>query len=276
MRSRVLVVGLVVLTVALAGCTNVQKGAGVGASVGAVAGAGYGHYLAGVGGATGGAIGLGVGALGGMLAADNYYGEEQNEDIERAKEMGEQMAARVQEKEAQVAGLRAELDKEKAQQNALLKALEETRTELNTALTAKGTASDSVSVDNARNTLTVTFQSEVFFNSGKAKLSEKGKQALREAARAVRKQFPDSKIEIVGHTDNVPIKYSGHASNRHLSCLRAASVVDYLVKVEGFNPDRLLATGMGETRPIASNSTAAGRAKNRRVELIVRPARSSS
>jgi outer membrane protein OmpA-like peptidoglycan-associated protein len=74
----------------------------------------------------------------------------------------------------------------------------------------------------------------------------------------------DKKIEIGGHTDNV----GSDEANLTLSNNRAQSVVDYLIK-KGVAPDRLTAKGYGETQPIATNDTDAGRAKNRRTEFKV-------
>jgi chemotaxis protein MotB len=119
--------------------------------------------------------------------------------------------------------------------------------------------------------ITYTLVSEVLFGSGKASLTSGGKSALSKAAQSIRQQYPDAMIQVRGHTDNVPIKYSAFKSNWELSCVRAASVVRYLVESEGFLPSQLSAVGCGDTEPIASNDTADGRAKNRRAELVVFP-----
>ena len=69
----------------------------------------------------------------------------------------------------------------------------------------------------------------------------------------------------------MPIRYSSYRSNWDLSCARAVAVVRHLVESEGFTAEKLLVTGCGDTRPVASNATAEGRRKNRRAEIIVRP-----
>ena len=71
-------------------------------------------------------------------------------------------------------------------------------------------------------------------------------------------------IEIIGHTDDK----GDERDNMSLSKLRAASVRDYLIS-NGVDASKMITTGMGETRPIASNDTKEGRAKNRRVEILV-------
>ena len=82
--------------------------------------------------------------------------------------------------------------------------------------------------------------------------------------------MPDQPIGIEGHTDNQPIAKSGWKDNWELSLARARSVLTTLV-AHGVAPNRIAATGYGEYRPISSNDTAKGRAKNRRVEIVVWP-----
>jgi chemotaxis protein MotB len=76
-------------------------------------------------------------------------------------------------------------------------------------------------------------------------------------------------IRIEGHTDNVPINTPRFPSNWELSVARATSVVQYLISRHNFPPERLSATGYGEYRPKASNATAEGRQKNRRVDFVI-------
>jgi chemotaxis protein MotB len=270
MRKTLLIAAAMAGIVAAAGCSKVQKGAGAGAGLGATLGAGIGHYLTGSGGAAGALVGAGVGGIGGAVAAEHYYGDEESEDFEKAAARALELEGDVASKDGTITELQNALATEKAQQRALLKALEETRTELK-KLQATDRSDDGVHMDPATKTLTVTFQSEVFFDSGQATLSAKGKQALRSTAQAIRKRFSSASIEVRGHTDSQPIRYSKFRSNRHLSCSRAAEVVHYLVKSEGFEPNQLIATGMGSTQPVGPNTSASGRAKNRRVEIIVRP-----
>jgi len=79
---------------------------------------------------------------------------------------------------------------------------------------------------------------------------------------AFMKQYPQTKWEIEGHTDDV----GKDATNLALSDRRAASVKNYFIS-KGISADRLTSHGYGETRPIADNKTAAGRAQNRRTEI---------
>jgi chemotaxis protein MotB len=110
----------------------------------------------------------------------------------------------------------------------------------------------------------------VLFDSGKAQLRPSASRVLDKVAKVLQ-EVPDQPIGVEGHTDNVPIKVSGWESNHALSVARAKAVVTYLVQQHGIDPARLTAIGYGEERPIDSNDTAAGRQKNRRVEIIILP-----
>ncbi len=107
------------------------------------------------------------------------------------------------------------------------------------------------------------------FLSGSSDLSRKAKKALMLIASRIRNLPNDPSIRVEGHTDNVPIHNMLYKSNWHLSSARALSVIEYLSKVSNIPPDRLQAVGYGEYRPIAPNNTAAGRKKNRRIEIYV-------
>ena len=110
---------------------------------------------------------------------------------------------------------------------------------------------------------------DLLFDSGKAELRSRGYDTVQKAAAAIRKRYPDSVIIIAGHTDDQKLaKGSKFKDNQALSLARAQSVMNYLVQ-NGMDATKLSVVGYGETKPIASNKTAEGRAKNRRVELVV-------
>jgi len=104
----------------------------------------------------------------------------------------------------------------------------------------------------------------VFYATGSYKLLAKSNKSLNEVA-ALLKADPTLMLDVDGHTD----AQGSDESNQTLSENRAKSVVDYLVK-QGVDASRLKATGYGESKPVADNTTAAGRAKNRRTEMTVR------
>ena len=124
---------------------------------------------------------------------------------------------------------------------------------------------DILVVAEVRDLDTLIFPSVALFDRKSAVLTEQGKALLEKNLQAAKELLSRATyIEIVGHTDD-----KGEASdNMKLSELRAESVRDYLIS-EGVDASKMITTGMGETRPIASNDTREGRAKNRRVEILV-------
>ena len=119
--------------------------------------------------------------------------------------------------------------------------------------------------------LVITFVAEVLFDSGKDKLRTDALEKLNKISEVLNTTVKDLSMGIEGHTDNVPIKYSGWKSNWELSTARAVSVLHCLVDKHGLAPQRLSATGYGEYRPVASNDTSEGRQENRRVEIVILP-----
>lgn len=118
--------------------------------------------------------------------------------------------------------------------------------------------------------LVIVLSDKILFDSGKAEVKKGAYPVLDKIAYIIKKKVPDKDIGVSGHTDNVPITYSGWETNWELSTARATNVLYYL-ESKGIPPKRLSATGYGEYRPIASNDTEAGRAKNRRVEIVILP-----
>jgi len=111
--------------------------------------------------------------------------------------------------------------------------------------------------------------SAILFASGKAALSDEGKNTLTEVA-AVLAQIPDREFLVAGHTDNVPIKNEKFPSNWELSSARAVAVVKFLQE-GGVKPTSLAAAGYSEFQPAAENGTEEGKAQNRRIEITLMP-----
>lgn len=114
--------------------------------------------------------------------------------------------------------------------------------------------------------LEVRFRTDILFPSGSARLSGAARTAIERLA-AVIKGFPNP-VRVEGFTDNVPIRTVQFASNWELSAARAGSVV-HVLSAQGVAPPRLAVIGFGDQKPIASNATAAGRAANRRVVVVI-------
>lgn len=113
--------------------------------------------------------------------------------------------------------------------------------------------------------LRVNLDSDVSFATGSAQLRT-GAYSTLDKVVTVARQYPNSTIGVVGHTDNV----GNAASNQTLSVARANSVKDYLI-TRNISGSRINATGRGSSQPMADNASEAGRAQNRRVEIFVFP-----
>jgi chemotaxis protein MotB len=107
----------------------------------------------------------------------------------------------------------------------------------------------------------------VFFQTDSASLGATGRKVVDTIAAVVRPKPND--IEVQGYADNVPITGGPFSSNWELSAARAANVADRLASVDHVAPTRLSATGYSDTHPVASNATAAGRAENRRIDVVI-------
>jgi outer membrane protein OmpA-like peptidoglycan-associated protein len=116
-------------------------------------------------------------------------------------------------------------------------------------------------VEALRNRGRVTL-SNLHFETGKADITPDSEASLNDAVNAL-KEHPDWKIRVEGFTDNV----GSREANLKLSTDRANAVMNWLAE-HGIDRSRLSAKGYGEARPVASNSTDEGRAKNRRVEIV--------
>jgi chemotaxis protein MotB len=128
-----------------------------------------------------------------------------------------------------------------------------------------------VKVEMLERGLVITFVAEVLFDSGKADLRKDSNEKLDKVARVLNTTVKDLNVGIEGHTDNIPIKHSGWKSNWELSTARALSVLHMLVNDMEVDPTRLSATGFGEYKPVAPNTTKEDRQKNRRVEIVILP-----
>jgi len=134
-----------------------------------------------------------------------------------------------------------------------------------------GFAPEDLSVEmRADGKIYVSLSEKLLFKTGRWDVDPKGKEALKKVADILSKQ-PDIDVEVEGHTDNVPLKGSIVQDNWDLSVMRATSIVRVLVSEDGLNPKQVTAAGRGEYYPVASNDSDAGKAKNRRTEIILSP-----
>lgn len=127
--------------------------------------------------------------------------------------------------------------------------------------------SESVSTKIDERGLVVSINDTLFFDTGKADIKPEFAKKLIEIGKILNQI--NNYVRIEGHTDNVPIKTSEYNSNWQLSAARAANVTELLVNQAGIAPQKLSAIGYGEFRPISDNTSEAGKAKNRRVDIII-------
>lgn len=127
-----------------------------------------------------------------------------------------------------------------------------------------GTGVDVTPVDNGQAIL-VNLPEGVTFDVGSYSLKPEFRATLDKVADSL-KQYPDSLIDVYGHTDST----GSDAYNQTLSENRARTVANYL-QMQGVNPSRIRSQGYGETMPVADNATEEGRRKNRRVEIKIVP-----
>lgn len=126
-----------------------------------------------------------------------------------------------------------------------------------------------VVADKNNNCIRIAISGAVLFNSGDAEL-KKAALPLMSRVSDILKSYNNHLIRIEGHTDNVrPVKGSRYKSNMTLSMARAESVFDYLVNKKHLDPTHLEPSGKAEYAPVADNTTARGRARNRRVEFKI-------
>lgn len=138
--------------------------------------------------------------------------------------------------------------------------------ELGQAL-ASEIARHAVNLTLTREGLVVSLQEIGFFDSGSAVLKSGALPALSKIA-AILSNTPQN-LRVEGHTDNVPIHNPQYASNWELSTARATEVLNLLITRFGIAPQRLSAAGYAKFHPVASNATPQGRARNRRVDIVV-------
>ncbi len=125
-----------------------------------------------------------------------------------------------------------------------------------------------VKFDAAAGTITVTLANTILFDSGKATLKSATSKELDHILAVIKDKYSGKQVDVVGHTDTEPIKKSSWKDNWELSAQRALAVTRYLID-HGIPDKQVEASGCGSARPVASNSTADGKAKNRRVEIVV-------
>ncbi len=196
------------------------------------------------------------------LTAERVVLIDENEDLRISTERNErevvnltrvksQLAESLETTEALLAIRSAEIEKMRSSYDGLISDLE------------NEVASGQIQIEQLRTGLTLNLSEEILFPSGSAALNAGGKAVLTKVSRRL-VELPHT-IEVEGHTDNVPVARR-YPSNWELAAARASSVVRLMIE-QGVQPERLKVVSRAEFAPIASNETAEGRAKNRRIEI---------
>ncbi|WP_116787926.1 OmpA family protein [Flavobacterium psychrotrophum] len=135
---------------------------------------------------------------------------------------------------------------------------------------AVGVNDPDIDVSVEKGVVYISIADKLLFKSGSYNVTDKAKEVLGKVAKIVQDK-PDFECMVEGHTDNVPIKNAVLVDNWDLSVKRATSIVRILQNDFGIDPKRLVASGRGEFIPLAENTTADGRARNRRTRILVLP-----
>ncbi|MCL8008808.1 OmpA family protein [Gelidibacter japonicus] len=179
----------------------------------------------------------------------------ENSRLQKLKEDMEARSQRIAELESVIAAKDAAMNKLK---NAISTAL--------TNFEGKG-----LTVEQRDGKVYVSMENKLLFQSGSWAVGTNGREAVKQLG-SVLAQNPDIAILIEGHTDTDPYNGTGPMnSNWDLSTKRATAIVQILKENPAINPENLTAAGRGEYAPIASNDTPEGKAKNRRIEVILTP-----
>lgn len=193
--------------------------------------------------------------------------------IKRLKDTVTENAGRLKTKEEQLADaerMRLELDgqrqlrlaEEKREQDILKSAQQKVETLL---------SKDQGSVFLKENALTVRLANSVLFASGRASLTSEGTKVMAAVAQLLNSELKELAVHVEGHTDADPIGAvlkQKYPSNWELSSARASASVTYLID-QGVDPLRLSALGRADTVPVDSNDEEEGRAKNRRIDIVI-------
>jgi chemotaxis protein MotB len=221
-----------------------------------------------------------------QLNAEKAAHKKSDDDLQTAQGQVDQLKTQLKKLGLDLSNLNADyaeqkdaldkLRKDKEQLEVLRKRFEALKQKLDSL------AKLGLSVTVRKNRMTIQLPGDVLFDSGRIDLKKEGKEILRKVADVIRndKDLLARSFQVAGHTDNVPLPGGVFRDNWGLSLMRAREVLTFLVAPDSEKPgqgggglpsDHWSAAGYGETDPIVPNDTAAGKQKNRRVELVVVP-----
>jgi chemotaxis protein MotB len=191
---------------------------------------------------------------------------------EAAKKQAEEKLAALEAEKAGVVAARDALAKSVEAKSSELAALKGTYDKLQEKMKEEIAHGD-IQLTQSGGKLRVGLVDKILFNSGEAIISKRGEGVLARVG-GVLAAIEDRQIQVSGHTDTTPISDKLKAqfpTNWELSTARATNVVRFLSEKAAVPAKRLMASGYGEYEPIGSNKSAAGRARNRRIEILLTP-----
>lgn len=190
-----------------------------------------------------------------QLEAKEQALADENQRLERLKKELQDRSNRV-----------AELEKVISDKDAAMTALKDAISKALTDFEGKG-----LTIEQRDGKVYVSMENKLLFSSGSWAVGTEGRRAVQQLGTVLAKN-PDIAVLIEGHTDNVPYQSSGQiVGNWDLSTKRATAIVTILRENASINAENLTAAGRGEFAPIATNDTPEGKAKNRRIEVILTP-----
>jgi len=212
------------------------------------------------------------------LLQDSYNALEKNSNdaLEKNMNKNRELLAELEAKSKKLAEEQARLDKTAnrlneleamiAAKEAAMKKLKDTLSKALNNFEGKG-----LTVEQKNGKVYVSMENKLLFNSGSWAVGSEGRKAVVELGKVLGDN-PDLSVLIEGHTDDDPYGGSGPiANNWDLSTKRATAIVAILSENTSINKQKLTAAGRGEFSPLASNASAEGKAKNRRIEIILTP-----
>lgn len=199
---------------------------------------------------------------------DKKASEEAAQKATEAQQMAEDLQTELAKLKTELTQTQEQLSALQEEKKEVAQAKSKLEQEMRSALESKD-----ITISELQGKLEVNILDRVLFDTGKAEMKPEGAEVLMRIANILT-NYPNRLIHIVGHTDNIPIRAGAGAkypTNWELSTGRALAAVRYLVEKANVDPHRLAAVGYGEYHPIADNSTEEGRARNRRIALVVLP-----
>lgn len=193
----------------------------------------------------------------------------------KIRQLGEELKLRefrISDLEAELERLNLEKDKAIQEKNQQIVAMKKTHDNLVTELHDEIVHGE-IEITQLKDKLSLKMVDRILFDSGSAEVKKDGQKVLDRVSEILNK-VSDKQFRIEGHTDNVPISsrlLDKFPSNWELSAARATKVVRYLQDKGGIDPTLLSISGYSEYRPVASNDTREGKAKNRRIEIVLIP-----